>query len=85
MNPSNKQQITTKNQTKDSSNAQPNPNATHNLSLRAKAIDNCIRGNCNIDNINTSFIADTGANKTVVDSKLLNQTQLSKLKPSHFN
>jgi hypothetical protein len=85
MNPSNKQQNTTKNQTKDPSNAHPNPNATHNLSLRAIAIDNCIRGYCNIDNINTSFIADTGANKTVVDSKLLNQTQLSKLKPSHFN
>ena len=85
MNPTNKSPNTSKNQTKESSNTQTNSNTTHNLSLRAIAIDNCIRGYCNIDNINTSFIADTGANKTVVDSKLLSQTQLSKLKPSIYN
>ena len=67
----------------DPTNQQPKINQT--LGLRAIEYSNSITGWCKLDDKYVRFMADTGASRTVVDSKLLDSTQTDKLKTSTYN
>ncbi len=45
---------------------------------------NAITGHCVLDGLQTRFLMDTGANKTIIDARLLNEVQRNEIRPAEF-
>ena len=73
-----------KNINKQNTNNTTNDAVTNNFSCNRIEYTNSITGNCALDGKQTRFLMDTGANKTVIDVRLLNDEQKDEIVPSPF-
>lgn len=79
----NSTQSSTQNTTQPNGNSQTQK-VNHTIALRAVDYSNSITGWCKVDEKFVRFMADTGASKTVIDSKLLDSNQTDKLKETSY-
>ena len=80
----NKNSHNNKNQKFQNGSQQYNTSSTNMFHLNKIEYTNAITGSCMLDGQSTHFMMDTGANKTVIDVKLLNEDQRKEIRHVPF-